>query len=164
MHAEVYGYVANLVGRLSPRLRVVEFGGRNFNGSVRPLFSSVESYVSTDLYAGPTVDWVGNALDYMPTEPIDTVVCCEVLEHTPEWPELLQHAYNMLPKDGVLIMTCAAPPREPHSGIDGEQVRDGEYYANVEPAACEKTMHAIGWSEYEIQTADRGDLYCFARR
>lgn len=164
MHDEAFDYVLSVVQTLPPRCHVVEFGGRNFNGSVRPLFPVAQSYVSIDLYPGDCVDWVGNALDYMPTGAIDTVVCCEVLEHAPEWAELLRHAHGMLPNDGVLIVTCATPPRAPHSGLDGNAVRAGEYYANVEPADFESVMDRLGWAESTIAVAERGDLYCFARK
>lgn len=162
MHAEAYRYVLGAVQQLAPRYRVVEFGGRNFNGSVRPLFAYAESYVVTDLYPGFNVDWVGDALDYLPPEPIDTVVCCEVLEHSPQWPELLEHAYSILPQRGVLIVTCAAPPRAPHSGFDGNAVRPGEYYCNVEPADFELVMDRLKWHESTISVEPRGDLYCLA--
>lgn len=150
------------VQQLAPRYSVVEFGGRNFNGSVRPLFSSAASYVVTDLYPGFNVDWVGDALDYTPPEPIDTVVCCEVLEHSAEWPQLLEHAHAILPERGVLILTCAAPPRAPHSTFDGNQVRPGEYYCNVEPADFLSVMDRLTWFDVHLSGDPRGDLYCTA--
>lgn len=164
MHAEAFEYVAKLVPTLTRRLHVVEFGGRNFNGSVRPLFQHAQSYTSIDLYPGQGVDWVGDAVDYFPPEPIDTVVCCEVLEHTREWADLLMHAKALLPLDGVLILTCAAPPRAPHSGYDGLAVRDGEHYANIHPGDFKTAMDAIGWVDYAMSVAERGDLYCCARK
>lgn len=167
MHAEAYRYVSSAVQHVSPRLHVVEFGGRNFNGSVRHLFLAAKSYLSIDLYDGYGVDWIGNALDWEPPEfggdfP-DTVVCCEVLEHASEWPELLRHAHSILTERGVLIVTCAAPPREPHSGLDGGQVRPGEYYRNVEPLEFKSVMDDIRWAEYDMSVVDqRGDLYAVA--
>jgi hypothetical protein len=164
MHTEAYQYVAATVKRLPARVSVVEFGGRDFNGSVRSLFNCAKSYVAIDLYNGPGVDWVGNALDYAPAQEVDTVVCCETFEHTPQWPELLRHAYDMLGRDGVLIVTCAAPPRAPHSHIDGGNLVDGEYYANVEPDEFCTAMGRFDWAEYQTSVADRGDLYCYAKK
>ena len=81
MHREAFGYIAQQVKELPPRKHVVEFGGLDINGSVRSLFTAAKSYVSVDPQAGRGVDVVMDALDYTPEKPVDTVVCCEVLEH-----------------------------------------------------------------------------------
>lgn len=110
---------------------VVEIGSRDINGSVRDLFPS-SSYTGLDLYEGPGVDWVGSAVHYEPDGPVDCVVCCEVLEHTPDWDLLIHVAAGWLRPKGRLIVTCAAPNRPAHSGITGAWVlEDGEYYAGL---------------------------------
>lgn len=78
------------------------------------------------------VDVVGNAVDYTPPCPVDMVVTCEVLEHAPDWPEIIEAAAWWLRPGGRLIITCAAKNRRPHSGIDGGwKLHDGEHYAGV---------------------------------
>ena len=128
MHAEARGWVAaHASGEV-----VVEVGGRDINGSVRDLFPGAD-YTTTDIYDGPGVDVVGDFRDYKPKRKADTVVCCEVAEHTPDWPALIAHAADILKVGGKIIFTAAGPGRAPHSGFDGADLKDGEFYENVKP-------------------------------
>lgn len=58
------------------------------------------------------------------------MVCCEVLEHSERWRDIL-HNVAAWQDSLVLVITCAGPGRKPHSAIDGGPLRDGEYYANI---------------------------------
>lgn len=111
---------------------VIDVGGRDINGTVRGLFLATQ-YVSVDLFAGSCVDIVCDFREYLPPEPVDVVVCCEVAEHTVTWPQVVAHAAYCLASDGLLIFTAAGPARRPHSAFDGGAVRDGEHYENVTP-------------------------------
>lgn len=159
MHAEAFAFVANTLARLPPRQCVVELGGRNFNGSVRPLFNGAQ-YTSVDLLGGTDVDVVCDAATYVPEQAPDTVVCCEVLEHAANAEAIIDNALGMLAPGGVLIVTCATDPRTPHSAIDGLDVRPGEWYRNV------PRDDLAGWldgADVRILIAQpRGDLQCVA--
>lgn len=110
---------------------VLEFGSRYVNGGVRDLFG--EPYTGLDLEDGPGVDVVADAATYLHPTPVDVVVCCEVLEHTPAWREIIANAAANLVDGGLFILTAATDPRHSHSAIDGGQVHPGEYYGNIDP-------------------------------
>ena len=161
MHREAFSYIAQQVKELPPRRNVVEFGGLDINGSVRSLFADA-SYVSVDPQAGRGVDVVMDALDYIPETSIDTVVCCEVLEHAEQAAELVAHAADILAPGGVLLITAACDPRTPHSAVDGGHMREGEFYQNIDPNSLSM------WLGYHFGRVDvvvnerRGDVYAIA--
>ena len=159
MHAEAFAFVQQTLAQLPPRKRVVELGGRNFNGSIRGLFNGAE-YTSVDILDGYGVDVVSDAADYQPASPPDTVVCCEVLEHAPNAGAVVHNALRMLAPGGVLVLTCATDPRVPHSGIDGNSVRAGEHYANVPREDLARWLK--GADVRVLQTQPQGDLQCLA--
>lgn len=125
---------------------VIEIGSRDINGSVRELFTEAESYVGLDMFPGPRVDWVGDARFYAPRDGrVDCVACCEVLEHSPHWRDLIITASSWLRDGGVLIITCAGPARGEHSGYDGRhRLKDGEYYGNVSADALNDALVEAG--------------------
>lgn len=108
----------------------MEIGGRNVNGSVRPLFPDAP-YVSVDVRPGPEVDVVADGATFVPEVPPACVVCCEVLEHTPAAEAICRHACAILAPGGHFIVTAAGEGRAPHSAIDGGPVRPDEFYRNV---------------------------------
>lgn len=162
MHDEAHAYVAQQAPRFGPYMNVVDLGGRNVNGSVRPLFGDC-LYDVVDVEPGPGVNIVEDAADWRPATFYDAVVCCEVFEHTPRWPEILDTAAWVLRPGRVAIFTAAAPPRAPHSAFDGGALREGEYYGNVDPLEfheeLEKRFQCV-----QVTTHPRGDVYAIALR
>jgi SAM-dependent methyltransferase len=130
MHGPAFGWVARTLKDVPPRRAVVEVGARDLNGSVRQLFMGA-TYVGIDVQDGVGVDVVADGATYEPPFVPDTVVCCEVLEHAENAPEIVQNAFRMLAPGGLFLMTCATDPRAPHSADDGGPVRPGEFYRNV---------------------------------
>jgi hypothetical protein len=112
---------------------VLDIGGRNVNGSPRASFPEAASYTVLDIMPGEGVDIVADAATWQPNRVYDTIVCCEVFEHTPSWPEILVTCGRALSPIGTLIVTTAGPGRGEHSAIDGGALRPGEYYGNVHP-------------------------------
>lgn len=163
MHDGAYQYIAQRLGRWPPRRAVVEIGGRNINGSVRPLFSAAERYVCVDIVGGEGVDVVADGRSYRPDFKPDTVVCCEVLEHVDDQTAvaLIANARRMLWKGGLLLLTCAAPDRDPHSALDGGQLRAGEFYRNVLPETLADWLRSFTVHLLEYHP-ERGDLYAEA--
>lgn len=162
MHPGAYNYVAKVVAAHGPFGRVLEVGGRNINGSVRPLFGPAD-YTTLDISPGDGVDIVADAADWVPAQPYDAVVCCEVLEHTARAREIVAGIAAMVAPGGALIFTAACPPRAPHSGIDGGEVRPGEFYANVDPTDLSDWLNAIGIAEVQVDHV-AGDVYAYCRR
>jgi SAM-dependent methyltransferase len=126
MHAEAYYFVKSRVPER--RVSVLEIGSRNVNGEVRHLFDS-SRYVGLDIEPGPGVDVVADASVYETDDRFDVIVCCEVLEHTPVWAQIVARCGDLLRPAGHLILTCAGPGRAPH-GAGGGGVGD-EHYANI---------------------------------
>ena len=159
MHDEAYVFVRNAAASFPPPRSVVELGGLDFNGSVRGLFGEAD-YCGVDLVLGFRVDVVADAAEFTPEAPPDWVVCCEVLEHSPYPERIVANAIRMLKPGGVLVVTCAAPPRAPHSAVDGNALRPGEYYGNVELEAFRPWVE--GLDVRHLGVLPRGDLQCLA--
>lgn len=160
MHPEAYAYVERAVGLHGPFGAVVEFGGRDVNGSVRPLFAGA-SYLSVDLEPGDGVDVTADAATVNVGGDWDCVVCCEVLEHAEEPERLIEAARRALRPGGLFVMTCAGEGREPHSAVDGGQPRQGEHYRNISPVELQGWL--AGWERVEIDVQGT-DLRCTAWR
>lgn len=131
MHDGPWIYIGERVARYGPFEDVVEFGGRNFNGTIKDHFPDT-NYTSLDIEPGNGVDIVANAATWRTDVKYDAVVCCEVFEHTPQIAAIIESAYEALKPKGYLLATCAIDPRAPH-GSDGDEVKRGEYYANPDP-------------------------------
>ena len=149
MHAEAFAFVRGFA--TNDAIDIIDVGARDINGSCRPLFPNAR-YIGLDLHPGPAVDVVCDAATYQPANKCDLVLICEVLEHAANWRELIRVAASWLRPDGRLIVTCAAPGREPHSAIDGEhRLLDGEHYENLTADEVADAMRAagLGWIEAE---------------
>lgn len=131
------------------RVAVLEIGGRFINGGVRDLFPNADPYVSLDIADGPGVDVVANAASWKPDRVYDVVVCTEVFEHTPEWPEIVDTAAAALRDGGFLILTMAGPNRSPHGASGGGPV-PGEFYQNVSPRDLADKLNAGGWADVHV--------------
>lgn len=145
-------------------ISVIEVGARDINGSVRSHFPAA-TWTGLDLHPGPAVDWVGDALDYTPKTCVDMVVIAEVFEHCEYWGEILHHVANWLKPGGQILITAGGPGRDPHSAIDGGELRDGEHYANVTQDELAEELHYAGFSEIEVSGNEHWkDTYAIARK
>ena len=160
MHAEAYAWFTRQAVGLGAFNLVVDVGGRDINGTVRALFTAKE-YIAVDLYDGPAVDVVADIRDWHPPKAADLVLCAEVLEHAPDPAGVVNACHRLLHDGGMLILSCAAPPRLPHSGIDGSSVRADEHYGNIKPDDLQTWLDT--WTESEIVYNEPvGDLYARA--
>jgi hypothetical protein len=161
MHAAAFEFVKWAVDHFAARGPVIEIGSRNINGSVRSLFAHcAPPYIGLDIAPGPGVDQVADAATFAPAVKVQTVVCCEVLEHTPAVPQILhQIAHRMVAANGLIIITCATDGRAPHSARDGGPLQPGEFYRNCSPAAFESWAKAAGLDGAVLATTPAGDLY-----
>lgn len=133
MHDAALAFIRQEAAYLRPEVRVFEMGSRNINGSARCAFPHARAYYGIDLAPGPDVDAIGNALDHDPPFVPDVVVCCEVLEHTPDAAHLCRRAFDLLAEGGTFLASMAGPSRAPHSATDGGPLRPGEFYRNGIP-------------------------------
>jgi SAM-dependent methyltransferase len=162
MHEPAYNFVRMVACMLGRRRAVCEFGSRNVNGSVRPLFADAPVYVGVDAREGPGVDVVCDAADYRPDRLFDTVVCTETLEHTPRVRDICANAARILSPGGVFLVTAAAPPRTPHSAEDGGPLRPGEYYGNVSEAQLRPLLEEFFGCVLIDTWTSPGDIYALA--
>lgn len=159
MHPEAYRFIAQTIGQ--PRT-VLEVGSLDINGSPRGLVLNCAWY-GIDMQDGAGVDEIADAATWRSDQRFDLAICAEVLEHTPTVDEILHTIADHLQPDGRLIVTCAAPGREPHSAIDGGPVRADEFYENVTPEYLLVASQAAGFTPLRLEYhADRGDLYLLA--
>lgn len=159
MHVEAHAWVAQYANDLP--LEAVEFGARDINGSIQPLFPNAR-WTGVDIADGDRVDVVADASTYQHPTPVDLIVCCEVFEHTPVWPKIVHNAYRLLGEGGIAIFTCAGRGRPPHSAIDGLAVKDGEFYQNVDENDFQKVMVEAGFKDIVVDwLANPGDVRAY---
>ena len=149
MHPEAYEWVSRFA--TDEAISVLDIGGRNINGSVRPLFPNA-SYTVLDIRKDQGVDIIADAAVWHPyPRRWDLVLCCETLEHAPAWREICVTACRALRPGGRLVATMAHTGRPAHSGIDGGPVlHPGEQYQGIDPAALREALEAAGFADIEI--------------
>ena len=157
MHKGCFDYVAiNLPWDITKNTTVVEFGSRDVNGTILPLLGQAQ-YTGVDIEPGPNVDIVCDCRDFLGHG--DIVLCLELLEHCDDLDGVIQAIFDTLEDDGIAIVTCATNPRAPHSAIDGNAVRTGEYYKNVSPTAFKKAVAKAGGKIIDLEIDKKeGDL------
>lgn len=156
MHEQVLSWVGQF--RTDEDLAVLDIGGRDLNGSTRPLFPNANPYHVLDLRPGPNVDIVADAAkwDFRSAGygPYDLVVTTETFEHAEHWPDIIATAWAILRPGGWLIFTCAGPGRPAHSGVEAVQNLIGdEWYGNVSAAEIRAVLEEQGWAEIETHQA-----------
>ena len=163
MHEAARVAVARMLESLPPPRSAVEIGGRDVNGSVADLLPPGCARTGIDVLPGPGVDVVADAAAWRPPEPVDLVICAEVLEHARDPAALVCAAAEMLAPGGALVLTCAVRPRREHSGVDGGPLRHGEPYRALWPGEVAGWL-AASFPLLELRTDPaRGDLYALAR-
>lgn len=161
MHPEAYEWVTRHA--TDDPVSVLDIGGRDVNGSPRPLFPNATVYTVLDIAPGDNVHIVADASSWTPDREYDVVVCTEVFEHTPVWPQICATAHKATAAGGMFIATMAGPGRDPHSAVDGRQLRDGEYYGNVDPDDLRRALADAGWRPVLVDQHG-ADVRAFARK
>src|SRR5689334_17960490 len=91
MHPAAYDWVARW--RTNEPVAVLDIGGRHINGSCRDLFPNAD-YTSLDLYEGPGVDVVADAVTWEPDRRYDIVISTEMFEHCELWRDVCETAFK----------------------------------------------------------------------
>lgn len=156
VQARIQDHNLNHVG-----VHVLDLGGRDVNGTTRPLFFGADRYVSVDIAEGRGVDIVCDAADLNLRDRFHVVVSTELLEHTPRAKEIVASAARHLRPGGWFVATMAGPGRLPHAA-DGGRMRPWEFYRNVEPVDLERWLEAAGFTEWSVDQLDT-DVRCIAR-
>ncbi len=164
MHDAARQWVQSWLIALPTRRRIVDFGGRDVNGTMRVQVPHVP-YWSIDLLEGDGVDEVADAETWQPPaewqQKPDTVLCLEVLEHATNGAAIVRNAHSILAPWGVLLVTAAGPGREPHSGVDGNALRANEHYHPVTRFRLESWLEIFSLCACYV-TPDQSDVYGIA--
>lgn len=133
-------------------VQVVDFGAKDYNGSLKELFSN-SNYTGVDISEGKNVDVVKEAHLYNPATQFDTVVSGEMLEHDEHWKESLLNMYRLTRSGGLIVVSCAGKDRPEH----GTRRTDGhlygttqDYYMNLEKKHFEEIYTDKMFQDYEI--------------
>ena len=167
MHPQALVWVLHAARVYGPFERGLDVGGLNINGSARYGFppGSIGEWVSTDIRPGRDVDVVaaGQALPF--GQVFDIVCCCEVFEHIAYWPRLLAAFITVVRPGGIVVVTCASDGRAEHSGIDGGELREGEWYRNIKLWELVLVASAAGFDvEEQSYLPEEGDARVILRR
>lgn len=137
---------------------VLDIGGADINCSLRNLYTW-SGYLCVDIAPGYGVDVVAPFVDWATDQPgdqYDLIVCFEVLEHTPTWPEMIGSAHRLLEPGGRFVGTCASNGRTPHSAYGLPSIPASEYYRNVEPGELAEALSAATFDEFTVDVARSG--------
>lgn len=164
MHQEAFAFIARAARDVvARRLRIIEIGSRDVNGSIRPVFAGHE-YTGLDIEAGEGVDVVADGATWGETAAFDLGVCCEVLEHAPNAAEIVANLRRIVRPGGLLLLTAATHGRHPHSVngcyMDGPEPYP-EYYRNVDPGDLHRWLDGCPYVNVEVDTP-RGDVRAVA--
>lgn len=169
MHTEAADFARPLLQNGHPP--VLEIGSRDVNGQARDLAPALRPWVGVDLRPGRGVEMVDDATSrgfparYLTQYAMArTLVCMEVLEHCPEPGLLLRNLWECGELGGLLVLTTAGPLREPHSGLDGGRLRQGEPYQNFTREQLEGLLWGGSYQEVVVEIGRGGlDLWASAR-
>ena len=163
MHSEAWDWIATYA--TDEAISVLDIGGRITTDDPRELFPNA-TYTGLDILPGDGVDIVADATTWNPKgRRWDIVLAAEVFEHTPAWRSICNTAWIALRSGGLFIITTAAPGRPPHSAIDGQELRDGEYYRNIKPNDLQITLQRFGFTEIIVRELPQTrDVRAIARK
>ena len=148
------------------KVRVLEIGSLDINGSVRSQFSDC-AFIGLDVGAGPGVDVVCDGQDYAaPDGSFDTVISCEAMEHNPHWATTFDNMVRLVRSGGLIIMTCATHGRPEHgttrtSPVDSPLSIDigWEHYRNLSAKDFRRETRANELVGFFATRSDSHDLY-----
>lgn len=147
----------------NPKKAICEIGSFDVNGSVRPLFGGCDKYVGVDTRAGAGVDEVADGATYGRASAFDVVITTETLEHAPEPEAIVANAFRILKPGGLVVITAAAPGRDPHNCDGSGPPRESETYANVDPVDLTTWLKDAGFEKVKVELNERDrDVYAHA--
>ena len=139
------------------RVRVLDCGSLDINGSASYLWDHESGYTGIDLAPGKNVHIV------MPMEKADwadehfhVAICLECLEHNPNWKVGLLNMVRMLRRGGLIIVTCATTGRPEHgtqrtTPKDSPFTAASNYYRNLTEADIRSVLDLSLFSHYEFE-------------
>ena len=96
------------------------------------------------------------------------VISTEMLEHDKYWKLSLRVMYNLLKKDGLFVLTCAAPERKEHGTTYCDRDNSpftNDYYQNVSIEDFYTILPPTYFSYCEIKYGrEQQDLYFYGTK
>lgn len=174
MHAEAYNAVGSMVEAAKKQgcllaataWRGLDVGGQDVNGTARDHFQSIR-WDSLDLH-DQEATFVADARRHSPysQQRYDVVLCTEVLEHVRWWPLVVRTCFDMAKHGGLVFITAAADPRNPHSAQGLASKPLDEFYENVNPDELRALVEDV-FKPRHVEHAYRqspGDVYLWAQK
>ena len=97
------------------RVRALDCGSLDINGSNKYLFNQESGYTGIDLQPGRNVNRIIAAEDAdWPDGHFHTIISSEMLEHAKHWDKALRNMVRMLRPGGLLAISCATTGRQEH--------------------------------------------------
>jgi SAM-dependent methyltransferase len=167
MHQQAWDFAAFAAAHAprGDRLRVLEIGSGDVNGSCRGLFPAAAEYVGCDVAAGPGVDVVCAAEDLrFPDASFDVVFSTETLEHDETYADTLRTAVRLARPGGLVFFTCATTGRAEHGTrrtAPEACLAVGDYYRNLTESDVRAAIDVDAcFSEHAFAACARScDLY-----
>ena len=108
---------------------VLDIGGKNVNGSLRPFFEQKNMrYICIDIESDPSVDIISPAGEKMPfnDQSIDLIISTSCFEHDPCFWLTFKEMTRIIKRDGYIYVN--APTSGPHHTCPGDNWR---FYADA---------------------------------
>jgi hypothetical protein len=140
--------------------KVIEFGSRNINGSVREFFAT-ENYTGVDAVPGEGVDKLSLCHEFKGKDnSYDVVISTEMLEHDPYWDLSIERMTRLIKVGGNLIISTAGRHRHPH-GQSSYTPLD-KYYRNLTATNLAKfILKKARFKKFILENVDDIDLLTF---
>jgi len=134
-HAFFVDVIHKLNDRLSGKLKILEVGSQDINGSVRQYFPNVAEYLGIDVGEGRCVDWtIPGELIELPDGWADVSISTECFEHCEKWKDVFINMLRITRPGGVVFITCATTGRPAHGTVDSDASMSpytNNYYKNL---------------------------------
>lgn len=145
------------------RMRVLDVGGADVNGTVHALIDPRAQISVMDIEAGPGVTIVADATDPETwadegAASYDLVISTEVFEHVQGWGRIIGGIAFALRPGGWFVGTCASSGRRPHGARGAVDPAAGEWYANVHPTALADALTVCFEGEVVVEYSRRPDF------
>ena len=151
MHESCHSWVVDQIRKIDYN-DVIEIGSQDVNGSLKLALhghaTDPFSYTGVDVVEGPNVDYVYDGVT-LPLEPVDLVVCTNVLEHVEDAVGLLKVCRSVMYEGSTLLIQAAGPGFQVHSGRSESLVLEpGEFYRNVHPDELGAWFQEAGFGQW----------------
>jgi len=171
-HKQMQDYLLRIKKRYPEhfwRVRVLDCGSLDINGSNASLWNLESGYTGIDLAPGKNVNIVMPMEDAdWPDEHFHVTISTECFEHNPRWREGLLNMIRMTRPGGLIIVTCAKDPRHEHGTCRFAKeaspfTSDSDYYQNLNESDFREIIDPDVFSHVEFESNnDPGDLYFHA--